>query len=61
MRDDQLTDRLAALAEAIRDVPDGPEHQALVNRFFALIGHLQESGAVDRGDIWNLSSRRRSR
>ena len=35
--DSELTQLFANLGEAIRDVPAGPEHEALYQRFFAII------------------------
>jgi hypothetical protein len=55
--DSELTQLLINLAEAIRKVPEGREHQALVNRFFALLRHLEAKGTIS-SDSWNLSSRR---
>lgn len=57
MSDTQLTQLLANLADAIREIPKGREHSALAQRFFEVIAHLESKGAVDRGN-WNLGSRR---
>jgi len=58
MVDSELTQLLINLAEAIRQVPESREHQALVNRFFALLQHLEAKGAISSSGSWNLSSRR---
>jgi hypothetical protein len=44
------------LADAIREVPVGPEHQTLVNRFLLLLEHLEAKGEV-RSRRWQLDSR----
>ena len=51
MSDAKLTQLLINLAEAIRDVPQGQVQQALGDRFFAVLAHL-ESRNVIRRDHW---------
>ena len=51
MSDEQLTQLLINLAEAIRDVPEGQVQQMLADRFFAVVGHL-ESRHLIRQDQW---------
>lgn len=57
MKDTQLHNLLVGLADAVRDVPEGKVHQALVDRFVALIAHLESKHLIDRGQ-WNLGARR---
>ena len=52
---DDLTRLLMLLGDEIRDIPKGPNHDALVERFFALVRHLQDQGAIKKGN-WDLSS-----
>lgn len=53
--DPEMTQLLIRLAEAIREVPEGPEHTRLTRQFFALIQYLERKGLV-RGARWDLSS-----
>ena len=57
--DDSLRDELPwlliDLAKVIRDVPAGDLHQRFADRFSALIVHLERSGQIQRGGIWNLN------
>ena len=56
--DSELTQLLANLGNAIRNIPAGREHDLLVKRFFAVLNHLMTKGAISSSDTWNLSSRR---
>ena len=51
MSDTQLTQLLINLAEAIRDEPQDQAQQALGDRFFAVVAHL-ESRKLIRRDLW---------
>ncbi len=57
MDDERLTDLLIELADAIKDCPESRERDSLVDRFFALISHLESTGAISRS-TWNLKSQR---
>ena len=46
MSDTQLTQLLINLAEAIRDEPQDQAQQALGDRFFAVVAHLESPGDV---------------
>ncbi len=52
MSDTQLTQLLINLAEAIRDVPQGQAQQALADRFFAVLAHLESRNLISR-DHWD--------
>ena len=51
MSDTQLTQLLINLAEAIRDEPQDQAQQALANRFFAVVAHLESRNLITR-DLW---------
>jgi hypothetical protein len=45
---------LIALADEIRELPVGtPQHQAIADRFFAIIAHLEKRRLIAKGQ-WNL-------
>ena len=62
MADDHLRDelrwRLFDLAKLIRDVPAGDLHQRFTHGFSALIVHLERSGQIESGGMWNLGAKR---
>jgi hypothetical protein len=59
MNDPHLHQLMIRLADAIREFPECDEHQAIVDRFFAVVAHLQSKDLIDRSGSWNLSSLRR--
>jgi hypothetical protein len=56
MPDSELYRLLVDLADAIRDVPAGDVHQALVDRFFVVVKHLEGKEQIERAG-WELKSR----
>lgn len=56
--DSELTQLLANLGDAIRNIPAGREHDLLVRRFFAVLNHLIAKGAISSSNTWSLSPRR---
>jgi hypothetical protein len=59
MSDEQIHHILEDLADAIREVPAGDKHQAIVDRFFALLAYLESEELIGRYE-WHLSSRART-
>jgi hypothetical protein len=57
MSDQQLHGLLVTLGDAIRDLPEGKEHRALVDSFFAVVNHMQSKGLIPVSN-WHLRSRR---
>lgn len=51
--DHDLHARLVDLANAIRDIPPGSTRDRIVQRFFAVVRHLEEAGLIEQG-AWNL-------
>jgi hypothetical protein len=49
MLDPRLRRLLDDLANAIRDVRPGEEKQTLVDRFLALIAHLESADQIEKG------------
>lgn len=54
MSDERLLQLLVSLSDVIRKIPPGDEYQVVVNRFFALIQHLEGEGLINRGE-WTLT------
>jgi hypothetical protein len=55
MSDEQIHHILEDLANAIRAVPAGDTHQAIVDRFFALLAYLESQKLIGRYE-WRLQS-----
>jgi hypothetical protein len=54
---DVIVHCLSALAEAIRDVPEGPTHARMRREFLALVVELQQQQVIPTTGTWHLGSR----
>jgi hypothetical protein len=50
MPDPRLRQLVNDLANAIHEIPSGEPHQNVVDRFLALITHLESTGQLKRGE-----------